>query len=108
MVMNPARDNAITLPAHPILLPMGGRTIHANYASHGYLSGVPADASVLATESIDGEPALDKPTFIEYPSGKGRVVAACQCFHDRDNSGRGPLMQTVLTYATEKKWYAKN
>lgn len=108
MIMNPARDNAITLPAHPILLPMGGRTIHANYASHGYLSGVPADAIVLATESVDGVPALDKPTFIEYPSGKGRVLAACQCFHDRDNSGRGPLMQTVLTYATEKKWFAKN
>jgi hypothetical protein len=106
--LSPSRENTITLPTHPIVTPLGGRPIRANLASHGYLSGVPADAIVLATEAVDGEPALDKPTFIEYPSGKGRVLAACQCFHDRDNSGRGPLMQTVLTYAAEKKWYAKN
>lgn len=106
MIFSPGRDNAITLPNHPVVLPLGGRPIHANLASHGYLNGVPADAIVLATEMVDGEPALDKPTFVEYPCGKGRVLAACQCFHDRDNSGRGPLMNTVLTYATEKKWFA--
>jgi RNA polymerase sigma factor (sigma-70 family) len=107
MVMNPALDNALSLPNHPILLPLGGRPIRANFASHGYLSGVPSDAVVLATEATDGEAVPDKPTFIEYASGQGRVLAACQCFHDRDNSGRGPLMQTVLSYAMERKWYRR-
>jgi RNA polymerase sigma factor (sigma-70 family) len=106
MVMSPAKDNAVTLPNHPILVPLGGRPIHATYASHGYLSDLPPDAIVLATELVDGEPLADKPTFVEYVSGQGRVIAACQCFHDRDNSGRGVLMQTVLGYAAEKKWYA--
>jgi len=109
MVMSPAKDNALTLPEHPILLPLAGRPIHANYASHGYLSGVPQGAIVLATESTDGEADPEKPTFVEYAVGKGRVIAACQCFHDRDRSGRGPLMQTVINYAADKKWYvAKN
>lgn len=106
MIMRPAKENAVTLPDYPILLPLGGRPIYANYASHGYLSSLPPDAIVLATEAVDGQAAPDKPTFIEYPCGQGRVLAACQCFHDRDNSGRGPLMQTVLSYAAAKKWYA--
>jgi hypothetical protein len=105
MIGHPAKENALALTNHPILLPLGGQLIHASYASHGYLSGVPSDAVVLTTESVDGQAVPDKPTFVEYASGKGRVLAACQCFHDRDNSGRGPLMQTVLTYATTRQWY---
>jgi hypothetical protein len=61
---------------------------------------------VLASESTGGQADPTKPTFVEYQYGAGRVIAACQCFHDRDNSGRGPLMDTVINYATEKKWYA--
>jgi hypothetical protein len=106
IVMNPGWSNNVSLPDHPIVAPLGGRIIRANLASHGYLAGVPSDAIVLATETGEGGPDLDKPTFVEYASGKGRVLAACQCFHDRDGSGRGPLMQTALQYATERKWYA--
>ncbi len=105
MVMSPAKDNALSLPEPPILTPMGGRSIRASYASHGYLDGVPADALVLATEALDGVAVPEKPTFVEYASGKGRVLAACQCFHDQDNAGRGPLMPTLLTYAGERKWF---
>lgn len=101
-----AKDNALALPKHPILEPLGGVPIHANYASHGYLASVPKGALVLATEMADGKPLADRPTFVEYPVGTGRVIAACQCFHDRDNSGRGILMETTITYAAEKKWYA--
>jgi hypothetical protein len=106
MEKNGATDNALSLPLHPILEPLGGRPIHANYASHGYLANVPKNALVLATEMAEGKPLPDRPTFIEYPVGTGRVIAACQCFHDRDNSGRGILMETTITYAAEKKWYA--
>lgn len=105
MEKNGAKDNALSLPQHPILEPLGGQPIHASYASHGYLANVPKDTLVLATEMADGKPLSDRPTFIEYPYGKGRVIAACQCFHDRDNSGRGILMETTITYAAERKWY---
>ena len=27
-----------------------------------------------------------------------------QCFHDRDGSGRGPLMATLLGYAAAQQW----
>jgi RNA polymerase sigma factor (sigma-70 family) len=107
MTQNPARDNLLTLTNHPILLPLAGLPIHANLASHGYLSGLPADALILAVEGTNDVAATSRPTFAEYPSGKGRVIAAGQCFHDRDGSGRGPLMDSVLKYATGKKWYRK-
>jgi len=105
IVRNGSRENTIVWADHPILAPMGGRSIRANFASHGYLTDVPRDALVLATETTDGESDTNRPTFIEYSVGKGRVIAAAQCFHDRDNSGRGALMPTLLTYAAERKWY---
>ena len=107
MVNHGARDNAILLADHPILAPMGGKPIHANYASHGYLKNVPSGALTLATEMAGDESLTDKPTFVEYSYGKGRVIAACQCFHDRDGSGRGRLMETLLTYAAEREWFSK-
>ena len=105
MAKHGSRDNTILYPQHPALTPFGGRHIRANYASHGFLEGVPTNALVLAAETIDDKPDSTKPTYVEYAHGKGRVIAACQCFHDRDNSGRGVLMPTLLTYASERKWY---
>ena len=106
MVNHGSRENTILVPAHPILTPLGGRAIRANYASHGYLNGVPQDALVLAAETTDGQADTNKPTFIEYTHGTGRVIAACQCFHDQDGSHRGPLMETLINYAAEKQWFA--
>ena len=106
MMKHGALDNLITVPDHPILTPFAGKQIHANYASHGYLQGLPKGALTLATETAGDQPALDRPTFAEYSVGKGRVIAACQCFHDRDRSGRGILMPSLLSYAAEKEWYA--
>jgi hypothetical protein len=103
IVKNAATDNTIVLPGHPVVQPMGGKPIHANFASHGYLRDVPPDALVLVTESADGP---GKPTFVEYSYGAGRVLAACQCFHDQDHSGRGPMMRTLVTYAADRHWYA--
>ena len=105
MIKHGALDNLITVPDHPILVPFAGKQIHANYASHGYLQGLPQGALTLATETAGDQPALDRPTFAEYPLGKGRVIAACQCFHDRDKSGRGILMPSLVSYAAEKEWY---
>jgi RNA polymerase sigma factor (sigma-70 family) len=107
MVRHGSKENTILAPAHPILTPLGGRPIKANFASHGYLEGVPADALVLAAEATAGEVDMAKPTFVEYAHGAGRIIAACQCFHDQDRSGRGPLMETSLSYAAEKKWFAQ-
>ena len=101
-----AVDNYLTVPEHPILLPLGGKPIHANFASHCYLTGVPKDATVLAVELNQQKLAMDRPTFVEYSFGSGRVLAACQCFHDQDGSGRGPLMPTLVDYAAVKQWYS--
>jgi hypothetical protein len=96
-------ENAILAADHPIFGPFKGeRLIRANFASHGYLAGVPSDALILAAESRSGEARADRPTFVEYSHGKGRVIAACQCFHDQDGSGRGPLMATLMDYAVTK------
>jgi hypothetical protein len=106
MVAHGARENILTRPDHPILEPLAGQPIHASYASHGYLVDLPKEALVLVTESAAGRPVPEKPTFVEYAHGTGRVIAACQCFHDQDGSGRGPLLATVLSYAAEKEWFS--
>jgi len=106
MVQHGAVDNQLLLPEHPILLPLGGAPIHANFASHGYLAGAPKNAVILTTEMTNGAPIMNRPTFIEYPCGSGRIIAACQCFHSQDRSGRGPLMQTLLAYAAVKQWFS--
>ena len=109
MVRHAGTDNLIVMPQHPALLPLAKRPrITANLASHGYLAKVPANALVLVTvmNERDGTSDKTKPTYVEYSHGKGRIIAACQCFHDQDNSGRGPLMPAVLTYAMAGKWHA--
>ncbi len=105
MVPHGAKDNAIILTNHPLVDPLGGQPIHANYASHGYLEGVPQDALILAAELDGATPALTRPTYVEYKHGKGRVIAACQCFHDQDGSGRGILMEAAIVYVADRQWY---
>lgn len=105
MTPNLGLENAIVAANHPVFAPFGSeRVIRANAASHGYLSAVPSEALVLAVESRGSDRLNDRPTFVEYAHGEGRVIAACQCFHDQDNSGRGALMATVLDYAAAKSW----
>jgi len=106
MTKHGAVDNLITVPEHPILASFSGKRIHANFASHGYLEGLPQGALTLATEMSGEQAALDRPTFAEYSYAKGRVIAACQCFHDRDKSRRGILMPSLLSYAAERDWYS--
>jgi hypothetical protein len=105
MVSHGAVDNLLAIPEHPVLLPLGGKPIHAHFASHGYLTGVPKNAMILATEMDKHGLPVNHPTFVEYSYGSGRVIAACQCFHDRDGSGRGPLMATAIEYAAVKRWF---
>jgi len=109
MVRHPTFDNLITVTDHPILTPLRGKQrITANWASHGYLMGVPEGSIVLAAEMTPGTLTADmgKPTFVEYAYGMGHVIAAAQCFHDKDGSGRGPLMITLLQYAAARSWFA--
>jgi hypothetical protein len=109
MEQHAGTDNLLLLPRHPAVAPFSPRTrITANLASHGYLKNVPSSALVLATVmNQDGTADKAKPTYIEYAHGKGRIIAACQCFHDRDGSERGPLMPAVLKYASTAKWYPR-
>lgn len=109
--VKPSAEMATTdLSAYDVVIIPGGQwntPIHANYASHGYLEGAPKNAMVIATEALKKErPDLSRPTFIEYACGSGRVLAACQCFHDRDGSHRGPWMPAVIDYAAVKKWFS--
>ncbi len=100
MTPHSALENAIVATDHPIFLPLSGqRRIWARHASSGYFQNVPDDADILAIETNGTDALPDRPTFIEYPYGKGRVIAAFQCFHDRDGSGRGPMMESVISYA---------
>jgi CubicO group peptidase (beta-lactamase class C family) len=100
---NKAIENAILKSDHPIFLPLSGKPlIKARYASMSYFKNVPSDALILAAEAEESESLNDRPTFIEYTYDKGRVIAASQCFHDRDDSGRGPLMESVISYAITK------
>jgi hypothetical protein len=111
MVRHEGFDNLVLLPQHPAVLPFAQKPrISANLASHGYLAKVPAGALVIAAVVTGGAAAADasKPTYVEYAHGKGRIIAACQCFHDQDESGRGPLMPAALTYAMAGKWYLPN
>jgi hypothetical protein len=108
MVMHEGFDNLIVMPAHPAVAPLAQKPrISANLASHGYLEKVPGNALIIATVTTDGSTAdKAKPTYVEYPYGKGRIIAACQCFHDQDESGRGPLMPAALSYAMKGKWHS--
>jgi hypothetical protein len=106
MVSHGAVDNQILQPEHSVLAPLHGKPIHANWASHGYLTGVPPDATILAVEMFGLKEDMSKPTFVEYSRGSGRIIAACQCFHDRDGSGRGPMMPAVIKYASAKQWFS--
>lgn len=102
-----AIDNAVLIPDHPALSVFPHAKIHANFASHGYLEGLPESAMILASEfAVDDQPDENRPTFAEYSHGSGRVLAACQCFHDQDGSGRQPLMAASILYAQSRKWHA--
>ncbi len=100
LIANKAIENHIIDSSHPILLPFTGvNSFEARYASMSYFKDVPDNAIILTIESEAGTLFKDRPTFIEYVYGEGRVIAASQCFHDRDGSGRGPLMESVVSYA---------
>jgi beta-lactamase regulating signal transducer with metallopeptidase domain len=109
MVKEASYINIITQPNHPAVAPFAGRPeISATLASHGYLDKVPGNAVVIAAELVSDQLADDlrKPTYVEYAFGAGRVIAACQCFHDQDGSHRGPLMPAVVKYAMAREWFA--
>ena len=99
IVPNKAIENAIIESNHPIFHPLSGkRLIRARYVSNGYLRNLPDEVLILAIEAAGTDTYTDRPTFIEYTYGKGRVIAASQCFHDQDGSGRGPLMESIISY----------
>ncbi len=56
---------------------------------------------------IENEVKVDTKTGFNMGS-ISKTIAAWQCFHDRDDSGRGPLMESVISYALAKSWAAEN
>ena len=105
MTRSLALENEIIASDHPIFFPLfGKRRVWARHASSGYFQNIPEKANILAVETDGVNELADRPTFIEYLHGSGSVIAAFQCFHDRDGSGRGPLMESTISYALKKSW----
>ena len=103
IIPSKAIENRIIDSDHPITLPISDSpTIRARYASMSYFQNIPDGTKTLAIEAEDDSTFEDRPTFIEYKYGKGSVLAASQCFHDRDGSGRGPMMQSLISYIIAK------
>lgn len=57
-----------------------------NYSSHGYLTDLPASATVVA--GVAGSPT-DRPTYVDYGYGDGRVLATTQTLEWPWYSGAG-------------------
>jgi len=77
MVGHEGVDNLIAMRGHPALAPRRKNAHHGEFASHGFLNGVPAGALVLVTVmKDDGAADTARPTYIEYAHGKGRIIAA--------------------------------
>ena len=48
-------------------------TLQSNYASHGYLTGLPGDAEIITLQAPSGTPDNSKPSTAIYSLGNGKV-----------------------------------
>lgn len=86
--------------SHPILDGISDRELDRwNYSTHGYLTNVPGDATVVA--GISGN-AGDRPTLVEYGHGDGRVLASTHTMEwpwAQSYSGTKELLRNELDHA---------
>jgi hypothetical protein len=75
-----AWNDVIVNSSHPVVtaelsngIPLTDADLYSNYCSHGWFSSLPAGTDMILRES----PAEGgQPTLIEYPIGKGKVIAS--------------------------------
>ncbi len=74
-VFSGAYYNAIVDPAHPVVgcVP---NPIYGSFASHGYFTGVPAGADVIAEVMDTPDVKQNPPTLLEYRMGNGTMLAS--------------------------------
>lgn len=87
--------------SHPVLDGIGAGALDGwNHSTHGYLTNVPDDATVVY--GVAGNPS-DQPAYVEYGHGSGRVLATTQTMEWPFYSGNGTrkLLQNELAYALE-------
>jgi len=96
---------SIQAPDHPITQRFSDADLSewsSAFTSFGEITGLPADATVLATLAADDDAA----TFVEYPKGDGVVLATMQImewpYGDGEQfDGTEFFLQTVLKYAVD-------
>jgi len=103
MVHNCDEYNYVDKPNHPLLegYNPNNRIGRAKWMSSGYLKDYPENCEkLLITYDHNKTPKknMEQPTYIVYSHGEGKVVAACQCFHSRDGSGREPLLHASIKW----------
>ncbi|WP_137287203.1 ThuA domain-containing protein [Halorussus salinisoli] len=88
--------------SHPVLDGISPGALDGwNYSTHGYLTNVPGDATVAY--GVSGNPT-DRPTFVEYDHGSGRVLATTQTMEwpfYQSSYGTRQLLKNELAYALE-------
>lgn len=85
---------------HPVLDGISDGDLDGwNYSTHGYLTNVPGDATVVY--GVSGSPS-SKPTYVEYDHGDGRVLATTHTIEwpwSQSYYGTKALLRNELEYA---------
>ncbi len=94
-------DNvSVVAESHPVLDGLSGSALDSwNYSTHGYLTDVPTDATLIY--GVVGNPT-GKPTYVEYRHGDGRVLATTHTIEwpwSQSYYGTKQLLRNELTYA---------
>jgi subtilisin family serine protease len=90
------RINNVLLPGHPIVQNVPSR-FQGNFASHGYLSGVPADAVEIVGDSAN------RANLVVYNHGLGKVITGGQTFEFGYSRGQatGQILANLIPWAYE-------
>lgn len=94
-------DMSVVDGSHPVLEGISSGALDGwNYSTHGYLTNVPSEATVVY--GVAGSPQ-ERPTFVEYGHGSGRVLATTQTMEWPYTSSYGvrQLLENELAYALE-------
>lgn len=98
--LNYYESMSVVSGGHPVLDGIGGGELDGwNYSTHGYLTNVPADATVVY--GLSGNPSSN-PTYVEYDHGDGRVLATTQTIEwpwAQSYYGTKALLRNELEYA---------
>jgi hypothetical protein len=103
-------DLSADQPSHPVLADMTDPDTQLDnwiYSTHGYLTSVPALASVV---SIEGGTYDGQPTYVDYELGGGRVLATMQpmeWLYGQNASARAGMLENELEYAWQQSEYGQ-